>query len=181
MVSACRRDFPAIGIYALLILSPCIVGQGMTPAVRSSVAVAAESVVLPTGVTAEWDTGNSYRDTTPTRERICLNGVWRWQFDGSRQMNLKRTPRRVSFLVTRLLANLGVTAATPLLQRFQQPPDPADPTPRWTEGFYLDQPEEWDDPYRFSAGDKLADAGASLKRSPQNASSTRQSAFGPDR
>jgi hypothetical protein len=72
-----------------------------------------------------------------------------WQFDGSRQMNLKRTHRRVSFLVSRLLANLGVAGATPLLPRFQQPPSTADPEPRWAEGFYLDQPEEWDDPYRF--------------------------------
>jgi beta-galactosidase len=72
-----------------------------------------------------------------------------WQFDGSRSMNLKRTHRRVSFLVSRLLANLGVAGSTPLLHRFQHPPDPTDPSPRWIRGFYLDQPEEWDDPYRF--------------------------------
>ena len=23
--------------------------------------------------------GNAYRETTPTRERVCLNGLWRWQ------------------------------------------------------------------------------------------------------
>jgi hypothetical protein len=72
-----------------------------------------------------------------------------WQFEGTGQMNLKRTHRRVSFLVSRLLANLGVAGSTPLLSRFSQPPDSAEPAPRWAEGFYLDQPEEWDDPYRF--------------------------------
>jgi hypothetical protein len=72
-----------------------------------------------------------------------------WQFDGGARMNLKRTHRCIARLVTRLLANLGAAGTTPLLERFQQPPAPADPAPRWAEGFYLDQPEEWDDPYRF--------------------------------
>ena len=26
-----------------------------------------------------WDISKAYRETTPTRERICLNGLWRWQ------------------------------------------------------------------------------------------------------
>ncbi|HXG49181.1 MAG TPA: hypothetical protein VNO52_16275, partial [Methylomirabilota bacterium] len=72
-----------------------------------------------------------------------------WQFDGTKQANLRRTRRRVAFLVSRLLANLGVAGATPLLERFQHPVDPARPEQRWLDGFYLDQPEEWDDPYRF--------------------------------
>jgi hypothetical protein len=72
-----------------------------------------------------------------------------WQFEGAKQMNLKRTHRRVSFLVSRLLANLGVAGSTPLLDRFNQPVDSARGEQRWLEGFYLDRPEEWDDPYRF--------------------------------
>ena len=72
-----------------------------------------------------------------------------WQFDGSKQSNLKRTQRRASFVVSRLLGNLGVAGATPLLDRFHQPIESAKPEKRWLEGFYLDQPEEWDDPYRF--------------------------------
>jgi beta-galactosidase len=72
-----------------------------------------------------------------------------WQFDGAKQMNLKRTARRVSFLVSRLMANLGATASTPLLDRFHQPVDASKPEKRWLDGFYIDQPEEWDDPYRF--------------------------------
>ena len=38
---------------------------------------AAES--LPAGVKVVWDLGKAYRETTPTRERVCLNGLWRWQ------------------------------------------------------------------------------------------------------
>ena len=34
---------------------------------------------LPAGVTAVWDLDKSYRETTPTRDRICLNGLCRWQ------------------------------------------------------------------------------------------------------
>lgn len=72
-----------------------------------------------------------------------------WHFDGARQSNLKRTHRRVSFLVSRLLGNLGVEAATPLLARFENPIPSGSAEQRWLEGFYLDKPEEWDDPYRF--------------------------------
>ena len=71
-----------------------------------------------------------------------------WQFK-STQSNLKRTYRRASFLVSRLLANMGVAGATPLLDRFHRPINVAQPEKRWLTGLYLDQPEEWDDPYRF--------------------------------
>jgi CubicO group peptidase (beta-lactamase class C family) len=71
-----------------------------------------------------------------------------WQFEGV-QSNLRRTHRRVSFLVSRLLANMGAVGSTPLLDRFHQPVDNAKPEQRWLNGFYLDQPEEWDNPYRF--------------------------------
>jgi len=72
-----------------------------------------------------------------------------WQFEDAQQSNLKRTHRRASFLVARLLANLGVASSTPLLERFHRPLDAAQPEKRWLDGLYLDQPEEWDDPYRF--------------------------------
>ena len=47
--------------------------------------VAAEDVVfgedakLPRGVKAVWDMAKAYRETTLTQERICINGLWRWQ------------------------------------------------------------------------------------------------------
>ncbi len=70
-----------------------------------------------------------------------------WQFEYGTKLNVKRTYRRTSFLVSRLLANMGVHADTPLLVRFRRPG--AIPAGRPREGYYLDQPEEGDDPYRF--------------------------------
>jgi len=72
-----------------------------------------------------------------------------WQFSASRPMNQKRTFRRAAVQVNRLLANLGAWSSTPLLERFHQPLYDARPEMRWRQGFYLDVPEEWDDPYRF--------------------------------
>ncbi len=37
------------------------------------------AAALPAGVKAVWDLDKAYRETTPTRERICINGLWRWQ------------------------------------------------------------------------------------------------------
>jgi hypothetical protein len=70
-----------------------------------------------------------------------------WQLDPSRSPNVKRTFRRASVLLSRLLGNLGVRSSTPLLDRFRQPVAATDK--RWLSGLYLDEPEEWDDPYRF--------------------------------
>ena len=71
-----------------------------------------------------------------------------WQFDYSgEKMNVKRTFRRVSCLMTRLLGNMGVGGQTPLLGRFSSAV--AQGEQRWLKGFYLDAPEEWDYPYRF--------------------------------
>jgi hypothetical protein len=72
-----------------------------------------------------------------------------WRFSYHEQFNLRKTYRRTCFLVTRLLANMGVAGATPILGRFSSPVDPAKAEKRWLDGLYLDQPEEWDDPYRF--------------------------------
>jgi len=71
-----------------------------------------------------------------------------WQFDYAKNYGLKRTYRRTAFLVTRLLSNLGMQSETPLLTRWSTPAKKDEPG-RWQAGFYLDQPEEWDDPYRF--------------------------------
>jgi hypothetical protein len=71
-----------------------------------------------------------------------------WHFEYRNNFGLKRTFRRTSFLVTRLLGNLGVSGETPLLTRFARPVGSNEPS-RFLNGFYLDEPEEWDDPYRF--------------------------------
>jgi hypothetical protein len=78
---------------------------------------------------------------------VVLCQLLPWQFDWKKSMNLKRTVRQVSYLVTRLAANMGAAAATPILTRFNSPAKAGER--RWLDGLYLDTPEEWDDPYRF--------------------------------
>jgi len=70
-----------------------------------------------------------------------------WQFDYEKYYNQKRTFRRTAFLVARVLSNMGCGARTPLVERFSEPVAQGE-APRWADGFYLDQPEEFDDPYR---------------------------------
>jgi len=86
---------------------------------------------------------------TAKRANIVFCQIIPWEFDPTKQSNLKRTFRRTSLVVTRLLANLGVATAAPILARFNTPVDAARSEKRWLDGLYLDQPEEWDDPYRF--------------------------------
>ena len=85
---------------------------------------------------------------TASDDNVVLCQLAPWQFDYRNNFGLKRTFRRTSFLVTRLLGNLGVSSETPLLTRFSTPVANGEPG-RWLRGFYLDEPEEWDDPYRF--------------------------------
>jgi hypothetical protein len=100
--------------------------------------VAGGAVILGNGILAYADSAN-----------IVSCQVIPWQFDAKQPMNLKQTFRRVSCLVTRLAANMGVSGPTPLLTRFISPVVASKAEQRWLEGFYLDVPEEWDDPYRF--------------------------------
>jgi hypothetical protein len=72
-----------------------------------------------------------------------------WQYQYTSPQYLKRTFRRTSYLVTRLLGNLGVQGPTPVLSRFSSPVAAGKAEQRWLDGLYLDQPEEWDHPYRF--------------------------------
>jgi hypothetical protein len=71
-----------------------------------------------------------------------------WWFSDLSKPNVKRTYRRTSALLSRLLGNLDAAAETPLLGRFAEPVA-AGAAPRWQSGLYLDSPEEWDDPNRF--------------------------------
>ena len=71
-----------------------------------------------------------------------------WQFDYSgEKMNIKRTYRRVSCLLARLLGNMQAAGETPILQHISTPV--SENEKRWLTGLYLDSPQEWDDPYRF--------------------------------
>jgi hypothetical protein len=83
--------------------------------------------------------------------RVVFCQLSPWQFN-PKQQNTKRTFRRTSCLLSSVLGNLGVQGQTPLLERFAAPvklTNGQSPECRWLHGFYLDQPEEWDDPYRF--------------------------------
>ena len=42
-------------------------------------AVPQPAAILPDGVKAVWDIGKAHHETTPTRESICINGLWQWQ------------------------------------------------------------------------------------------------------
>jgi hypothetical protein len=99
--------------------------------------ITAGAAILGDGVLAKADRAN-----------VVFCQMAPWQFDANRSSNLKRTHRHASFLVSRLLANMGVAGGAPLLDRFHQPVNAAKPETRWLEGLYLDRPEEWDDPYR---------------------------------
>jgi len=104
---------------------------------RTLALVTGGATILGNGILAQADGAN-----------IVFCQIVPWQFAPTKQMNLKRTFRRSSYLVTRLAANLGANTSTPLLSRFRDPVTSATQR-RWLEGFYLDTPGEWDDPYRF--------------------------------
>lgn len=70
-----------------------------------------------------------------------------WEFQDPARADLRRTYRRLTFLLSRLLANAGVPSSTPLLERFATAAPTAGPL-RCLDGLYADRPEEWDDPYR---------------------------------
>jgi hypothetical protein len=72
-----------------------------------------------------------------------------WQLDYAKQYNLKRSFRRSSFVLARLLAAMGAAGPTPVVERFKNPVDAKKVEKRWLDGLYLDTPEEMDDPYRF--------------------------------
>ena len=71
-----------------------------------------------------------------------------WHFDSTgERMNAKRTFRRVSCLLARLLGNLQAAGETAILKHIATPVEENEQ--RWLAGLYLDAPQEWDDPYRF--------------------------------
>jgi len=76
---------------------------------------------------------------------------------GMQQHNLRRTYRRTSFLVTRLLANMGVSGKTPLLSRFSAPVGEAARESVLANGdFRLDTDNAVADHWQFSSNSKQA-------------------------
>ena len=115
-------------------------------------------------------------DTSPTsnqalktiqigKGRIVLCQAAPWMFDYEAKPYVRTTFRRNTFLVSRLLANLGARFDTSVAQRFAAktaPPrdDSGDSsvgngTPRvnqpgpWLDSYYIQNPESVDDPYRY--------------------------------
>ncbi len=82
-------------------------------------------------------------------DNVVLCQLVPWRLDYGANPGLRRTYRRTSCLLARLLGNLGAASETPLLERFHRPVNPSVPEQRLLDGLYLDKPEEWDDPYRF--------------------------------
>ena len=62
-----RAKVPALCVIALVLAAP------------AAAAAAADEARLPRGVRAVWDVAKAHRESTPTREHICINGLWRWQ------------------------------------------------------------------------------------------------------
>jgi len=110
------------------------------PSDSPAVAPLACRAVSRSSATASWPRRGRKRRLLPARPL---------QFDNLKQMNLKRTFRRTSFLVTRLLGNMGTAGSTPVLARFTSRWMRAKPENRWLEGLYLDPARRLDDPYRF--------------------------------
>jgi hypothetical protein len=79
--------------------------------------------------------------------RVVFDQLAPWSYDPGEGLGLRRTFRKVSFLLSRILANQGAAGSTPLLERFRTPAGPKET--RCLSGLYLDRPIEWDDPYRF--------------------------------
>ena len=67
-----------------------------------------EGAVLPADVKAVWDMDKAWRETTPTRERICINGLWRWQPADEQKLNQPPTENWGYFKVPGAWPNIKV-------------------------------------------------------------------------
>jgi beta-galactosidase len=70
-----------------------------------------------------------------------------WSYDYGKLYNTKTTFQNSSFVLNRLLGNLGAAFETPLLSRFAHAPG-AESKP-WLDGLYQDKPVAEDDHYRY--------------------------------
>ncbi len=60
-------------------LLPLVVVAHAVATAVSGFCYAGPAALLPPSVKAVWDQGKAHRETTPTRERISINGLWLWQ------------------------------------------------------------------------------------------------------
>lgn len=73
-----RSQEDLLGVRVLLFVAALFVVAGTLEPLGAS----QPAVQLPKGVKAVWDLEKAYREKTPTRGRVCLNGLWRWQPGG---------------------------------------------------------------------------------------------------
>ena len=67
----CERTYMRSSVACLVwLLAVCELASAASPA---------DDAPLGDGVRAVWDLKQACREATPTRERICINGLWRWQ------------------------------------------------------------------------------------------------------
>jgi hypothetical protein len=78
--------------------------------------------------------------------RTVICGLAPWQFSSDKQ-SFKKTFNRSAFVLSRILGNMNVDLRTPLVDRFNG--QVGKDEKRWLTGLYLDEPTDWDDPYRF--------------------------------
>jgi hypothetical protein len=57
----------------------CVLAALVSGLARQAAGQEGAGMMLPNGVKAVWDMEKAYREKTPTRERICINGLWRWR------------------------------------------------------------------------------------------------------
>ncbi len=61
----------------------CVLAALACGLLRQAAGQEGADTVLPEGVKAVWDLGKAFRESTPTREQICINGLWRFKPAGS--------------------------------------------------------------------------------------------------
>ncbi|MEA3226081.1 MAG: prepilin-type N-terminal cleavage/methylation domain-containing protein, partial [Planctomycetota bacterium] len=69
-----EKAFTLIELLVVIAIIACIAAF-----VVPGVCQGGASARLPEGVRAVWDVEKAYRQSTSTRERVCINGLWRWQ------------------------------------------------------------------------------------------------------
>ncbi len=68
------RARPEVSVTVVCLFAALLCGVRQGVAAEEQAAAA-----LPEGVQAVWGLEDAYRESTPARERICINGLWRWQ------------------------------------------------------------------------------------------------------
>ena len=71
-MTRCQSRCPRLSLILAAILIICPAPDRVSQAEE-------DAVPLPREVRAVWDLNKASRETTPTRERVCINGLWRWQ------------------------------------------------------------------------------------------------------